>query len=147
VGLFFFEFPEQFVWFPISSLYRHSAYQWGRAAMFRRDGTYRNPGLGSVVSGCASAFGSIDKLDYSIRRWAIPDHPSKTTQSSRRTDAPLNELQRAIGRYLAAEYELVLPIPDRLVALLRKIERPARSFPRGMSKVPLRWVLMSGCRR
>jgi hypothetical protein len=42
-----------------------------------------------------------------------------------RTDAPLNELQRAIGQYLGAQYELVLPIPDRLVALLRIIEQPA----------------------
>ena len=68
---------------------------------------------------------SVDKLDYSIRRWAIADHPSKTTQSLIRTDARLNELQQAIGRYLAAEYELVQPMPDRLVALLRKIEQPA----------------------
>jgi hypothetical protein len=62
---------------------------------------------------------SVDKLDYSIRRWAIADHPSKTT------DARLNELQRAIGRYLAGEYEPVEAMPDRLVALLRKIEQPA----------------------
>jgi hypothetical protein len=60
---------------------------------------------------------SVDKLDYSIRRWAIADHPGKTT------DARLNELQRAIGRSLAAEYDPVLP--DRLVALLRQIEQPA----------------------
>jgi len=45
--------------------------------------------------------------------------------SALRTDAPLNELQRAIGRHLAAEYELVQPMPNRLVALLRKIEQPA----------------------
>ena len=68
---------------------------------------------------------SVDKLDYSIRRWAIADHPSKTTQSLIRTDARLNELQRAIGRYLAGEYEPVEAMPDRLVALLRKIEQPA----------------------
>ena len=92
--------------------------------MFRRDGTYRNTALGPLASVSASAFGSIDKLDYSIRRWAIPDHP-RTTQSAMRTDAPLNELQRAIGQYLGAQYELVLPIPDRLVALLRIIEQPA----------------------
>jgi hypothetical protein len=84
--------------------------------MFQRDGTNRNAALGSP-----SAFRSIDMLDYSIRRWAIADHPSKTTQSPMRTDAPLNELQRAIGRQLAAEYELVQPMPNRLVALLRKI--------------------------
>ena len=88
--------------------------------MFQRDGTKRNATLGSP-----SAFGSIDMLDYSIRRWAIADHPSKTTQSPMRTDAPLNELQRAIGRHLAAEYELVQPMPNRLIALLRKIEQPA----------------------
>jgi len=93
--------------------------------MFRRDGTYRYTALGPLASVSASAFGSIDKLDYSIRRWAIPDHPSKTAQPPRRTDAPLNDLQRAIGRYLAAEYQLVHPMPDRLVALLRKIEQPA----------------------
>jgi hypothetical protein len=97
----------------------------GTSPVFRRHGTYWNSALGPLVSEFARAFGSIDKLDYSIRRWAIPDHPSKTTQSLRRTDAPLNELQRGIGRYLAAEYELVHPMPDRLVALLRKIERPA----------------------
>ena len=68
---------------------------------------------------------SVDKLDYSIRRWAIADHPSKTTQSLIRTDARLNELQQAIGRYLAADYEPVEAMPDRLVALLRKIEQPA----------------------
>jgi hypothetical protein len=124
LGLFFFEFPEQFVWLPISSLYRQSATM-GTSPVFRRDGTYRNPGLGPLVSGSARAFGFIDKLDYSIRRWAIPDHPSKTAQPPRRTDAPLNDLQRAIGRYLAAEYQLVHPMPDRLVALLRKIEQPA----------------------
>jgi hypothetical protein len=76
-----------------------------------------------------TAFGSnshsVDKLDYAIRRWAIPDHPSRTTQPPMRTDARLNELQRAIGRYLAADYEPELPMPDRLVALLRKIEQPA----------------------
>ena len=88
--------------------------------MLQRDGTKRNAALGSP-----SAFGSIDMLDYSIRRWAIADHPSKTTQSPMRTDAPLNERQRAIGRHLAAEYELVQPMPNRLVALLRKIEQPA----------------------
>jgi hypothetical protein len=92
--------------------------------MFRRDGTYRNT-VGLPASAAVSAFGSIDKLDYSIRRWAIVDHPSKTTQPPMRTDARLNELQRAIGRYLAGEYELVQPMPDRLVGLLRKIEQPA----------------------
>ena len=91
--------------------------------MFRRDGTtYTNTAFGQPTSG---AFGSIEKLDYSIRRWTIADHPSKTTQLPMRTDARLNELQRAIGRYLAADYEPELPMPDRLVALLRKIEQPA----------------------
>ena len=74
----------------------------------------------------ASAFHSLDKLEYTIRRWAIPDHPSRITQlpTQPRTDARLNELQRAIGRYLrAAQYD-VQPMPDRLVALLRKIEQP-----------------------
>jgi len=35
----------------------------------------------------------------------------------------LNELQRAIGRYLRAQYEPLLPIPDPFVALLRRIEQ------------------------
>jgi hypothetical protein len=69
--------------------------------MFQRDGTKRNNALGSHES----VAGSIGK-------------------SLMRTDARLNELQRAIGRYLAAEQEPVQPIPDRLVALLRKIEQP-----------------------
>jgi hypothetical protein len=81
-------------------------------------GTNRTAALGSLVS----VFHSVDKLDYSIRRWAIPDHPSRTTVSPMRTDARLNELQRAIGRYLAAQHELVLqPMPDRLAALLERI--------------------------
>jgi hypothetical protein len=73
----------------------------------------------------SNALHSVDKLDYAIRRWAIPDHPSRTTQPLMRTDARLNELQRAIGRYLRAQYEVVLPMPDQLVALLRQIEQPA----------------------
>jgi hypothetical protein len=69
---------------------------------------------------------SFDKLDYVIRRWAIPDHPSRIQLPTHsRTDARLNELQRAIGRYLGAQYGLANPMPDRLVALLRKIEQPA----------------------
>ena len=88
--------------------------------MFRRDGTNRNKS-GSYPS----EFLSVDKLDYSIRRWVIPDHPRRTNQPSLRTDAPLNELQRAIGRCLGAQYELAQPIPDQLVALVRKIEQPA----------------------
>jgi len=40
-----------------------------------------------------------------------------------RTDARLNELQQAIGRYLRAQYEPLLPIPDPFVALLRRIEQ------------------------
>jgi hypothetical protein len=68
----------------------------------------------------ASRFRSVDKLDYSIRRWIIADHPSQT---SMRTDARLNELQRAIGQYLRKDYELAQPMPDRIVALLRKIDQ------------------------
>jgi hypothetical protein len=37
----------------------------------------------------------------------------------------LNEIQRAIGRYLRAEYELTQPMSERLVALVRKVEQPA----------------------
>jgi hypothetical protein len=94
--------------------------------MFRRDGTtYTNTAFGTPPSTSAVVLGSIEKLDYSIRRWAISDHPSKTTQPPMRTDARLNEIQRAIGRYLAAEYERAQPMPDRLIALLRQIEQPA----------------------
>ena len=39
--------------------------------------------------------------------------------------AALNELRRAIGRYLAAQYDLTQGMPDRIVALLRKVEQPA----------------------
>jgi len=71
----------------------------------------------------------VDKLDYLIRRWAVEDHPSRIHQSPspypKETNAPLNEIQRAIGRYLRAEYDLTHPMPDRLVALIRKVEQPA----------------------
>jgi len=42
-----------------------------------------------------------------------------------RTDARLSEVQRAIGQNLRAYHEPLQPMPDRLVALLRKIEQPA----------------------
>ena len=71
----------------------------------------------------------VDKLDYLIRRWVIEDHPSRVRQSPSaypmQTDARLNELQRAIGRYLGAQYDLTQAMPDRLVALLRKVEQLA----------------------
>ena len=89
----------------------------GGSPMFQSD-TTRNTAFGSALH-------SVDKLDYAIRRWAIPDHPSRTIQPLMRTDARLNELQQAIGRYLAADYEPVEAMPDRLVALLRQIEQPA----------------------
>ena len=88
----------------------------GGSPMFQSD-TTRNTAFGS------NALHSVDKLDYAIRRWAIPDHPSRTIQPLMRTDARLNELQRAIGRYLRAQYEPLLPIPDPFVALLRRIEQ------------------------
>ena len=58
-------------------------------------------------------------------KWITGVLGHKACSLSMQTDAPLNELQRAIGRHLAAEYELVQPMPNRLVALLRKIEQPA----------------------
>jgi hypothetical protein len=67
----------------------------------------------------------VDKLDYLIRRWAIEDHSSRSPSVYPQTDARLNELQRAIGRYLGAQYDLAQSMPDRLVALLRKLEQPA----------------------
>lgn len=69
-----------------------------------------------------------DKLDYFIRRWAVENHPSRIGLSpsyAKETDAPLNEIQGAIGRYLRAEYDLTQPMPERLVALIRKVEQPA----------------------
>ena len=74
-ALFFWEFPEQFSGFFL--LFRDSQ-PMGTSPMLQRDGTKRNAALGSP-----SAFGSIDMLDYSIRRWAIADHPSKTTPAER----------------------------------------------------------------
>ena len=86
--------------------------------MFRPD-TKRNAGFGSH----ASMFHSVDKLDYAIRRWVIPEHPSRISQlpTQPRTDARLNELQRAIGRCLGEFYEPRQPMPDNLVALVSKL--------------------------
>ena len=63
-------------------------------------------------------------MDYAIRRWAIPNHPSQITHlpTQPQTDARLNELQRAIGQCLGVYYEPSHPMPDHLVALLSKID-------------------------
>ena len=70
-----------------------------------------------------------DKLDYSIRQWAIADHPSRARQSPSaypiQSDGLLSELQAAIGRYLRAEYDLTQPLPERLVILVREVEQSA----------------------
>ena len=72
----------------------------------------------------ANTFHSVDKMDYAIRRWAIPNHPSQITHlpTQPQTDARLNELQRAIGQCLGVYYEPSHPMPDHMVALLSKID-------------------------
>jgi len=97
--------------------------------------------------------GPANKLDYMIRRRVIADHPCDSDHAfaraarfrssaasppssweyARMTLHPavtrgnpvLNELQAAIGRCLSAEYDLTEPIPDRLMALLRRVEQPS----------------------
>ena len=97
--------------------------------------------------------GPANKLDYLIRRRVIADHPRDNDRTFARaaplqSSAPsspsswefarmtlhpavtrgnpvLNELQAAIGRCLSAEYDLAEPIPDRLMALLRRVEQPS----------------------
>jgi hypothetical protein len=86
--------------------------------------------------------GPANKLDYLIRRWAIPDHPSNVGRmplSNSLTACPteaaaqnapsgqrhlLTDVKAGIGQYLAAEYDLAQPLPDRLAALLRKVDQP-----------------------
>jgi len=72
-------------------------------------------------------FRYADELDYLVRGWVIPDHPSQASRSpgnvSKRSDGLLSELQLAIGRCLQADYDLAQPIPDRLAALVRNFER------------------------
>ena len=71
-------------------------------------------------------FRHADELDYLVRRWAIPDHPSQAGRSPatypKQRDGLLSELQLVIGRCLQAEYDLAQPVPDRLAALVRDIE-------------------------
>ena len=72
-------------------------------------------------------FRYADELDYVVRRWVIPDHPSQASRSPAtypmQGNGLLNELQLAIGRCLQAEYNLPQTIPDRLAALVRDIDR------------------------
>jgi hypothetical protein len=65
-----------------------------------------------------------DRLDYSLRRSVIADHPSQASQSPlpRRSDGLLSELQLVIGRCLEADYDLAQPIPDHLTTLVRAFE-------------------------
>jgi hypothetical protein len=103
----------------------------GMSPMFGQDDFKRNVNAhnGYWMTLAERGLRPVDKLDYSIRRWAIDDHPSRIGRShslySKETDARLNEIQRAIGRYLRAEYELTQPMSERLVALVRKVEQPA----------------------
>jgi Anti-sigma factor NepR len=67
----------------------------------------------------------LDRLDYMIRRWAIPVplEVNRSAAASMLSNGLLSEVQAAIGRYLRAEYDLAQPIPDRLVDLLRQLEQ------------------------
>ena len=67
----------------------------------------------------------VDRLDYMIRRWAIPVplEVNRSAAASMLSNGLLSEVQAAIGRYLRAEYDLAQPIPDRLVDLLRQLEQ------------------------
>jgi hypothetical protein len=78
-----------------------------------------------------------DRLDYAIRRWAIPVPPvvnrpvaarRGASQSAPHSDVSrskvlLTEIQAAVGRCLRAEYDTALPIPARLANLLRQLEQ------------------------
>ena len=68
-----------------------------------------------------------DELDYSVRRWVIPDRLSQASRSPatypRRGVGLLSDLQLVIGRCLQADYDLAQPIPDRLTTLVRAFER------------------------
>src|SRR6516225_8170476 len=92
-----------------------------------------------------------NKLDYLIRRRVVPDHPCDSDRAiarappfrspsryrswefarmtlhspATRENSLLHEIQAAIGRCLRAEYDVSEPIPDRLMALLRRVEQPA----------------------
>jgi hypothetical protein len=95
---------------------------------------------------------SVDRLDYLIRRWVIPDHPANNdgavaTALPFRSSAPylswqltrtlsnsaasgpskplLSDLQAAVGRALRTEYDLS-PLPSRHVALLAELGETAR---------------------
>jgi hypothetical protein len=97
--------------------------------------------------------GPADRLDYMIRRCVIPDHPAnndgtvaralpyrlsapylsweltRTLSSganSTRLNSLLSDLQTAIGRGLCAQFDFRAPMPGRLVALLTRLDEPAR---------------------
>src|SRR6266852_9195698 len=74
-----------------------------------------------------------DRLDYAIRRWAIPvppvvNRPRGASQSAPYSDVSrskvlFTEIQAAVGRCLRAEYDTAQPIPARLADLLRQLEQ------------------------
>jgi hypothetical protein len=84
--------------------------------------------------------GPADRLDYAIRRWAIPVPPVVNvavaatrgpSQSAPHGDVSrsivlLTEIQAAIARGLGAEYNTAQPVPVRLADLLRQFEQQAR---------------------
>jgi len=88
---------------------------------FRRPAAGQNWGL--TASGpkahwsilAERGFRYADELDYLVRRWAIPDHPSQASRPPAthpmQRDGLLSELQLVIGRCLQAEYDLAQPIP------------------------------------
>ena len=58
-----------------------------------------------------------DRTDYLIRRRLVPVwHEASAPQST------LTEFQAEIGRRLRAAYDIALPVPPRLVDLLRELE-------------------------
>ena len=69
------------------------------------------------------SMGPMLKTDDFKQVTGVPGH--KEFSLSMQTDAPLNELQRAIGQYLRLQYDLTQAVPNRLVALLRKAEPTA----------------------
>jgi hypothetical protein len=90
------EFPEQLVRFPTFSTEGQVGYH-GDEPMFEDDDFKGNTGAsahkGHWLTLAERAFRPVDKLDYLIRR-RVSQSPSLYPMQ---TDAPLNELQRAIS--------------------------------------------------
>ena len=137
LSTFFGWFPEHLVGSPsccrsatmgIGPMFQHDDCKWDAAA---RQNWRANVSAQKAhwLTLAERGFHPADKLDYSIRQWVIPDHPSCASQSPSaypiQSDGLLSELQAAIGRYLRAEYDLAQPLPERLVILVREVEQSA----------------------